>query len=167
MDILFRQAQENELEEIYHIFVLAIESMIQHNIFQWDELYPDKEILKQDIKKKQLYIGLSNKKIVCAYVLNQECDEQYNNGNWQYPEAQYCVIHRLCVNPEAQNKGIGTLTMEYIEKEVIKAGVSSIRLDAFTQNPYAIQLYKKLDYHVVGYADWRKGRFCLMEKRLG
>lgn len=40
------------------------------------------------------------------------------------------------------------------------------RLDAFTENPFALKLYDNLGYSRVGYADWRKGRFYLMEKYL-
>ena len=38
--------------------------------------------------------------------------------------------------------------------------------DVFTENPYAQKLYRKSGYQVRGYADWRKGRFDLMEKKL-
>ena len=45
-------------------------------------------------------------------------------------------------------------------------GIKAIRLDAFTENPVALSLYEKLGYSIAGYADWRKGRFALMEKKL-
>lgn len=51
-------------------------------------------------------------------------------------------------------------------KIALKNGNSSIKLDAFTQNPIALSLYEKLGYKVKGYADWRKGKFVLMEKVL-
>lgn len=56
--------------------------------------------------------------------------------------------------------------MQYIEKEVSSMGFQAIRLDAFTENPFALKLYDNLGYSRVGYADWRKGRFYLMEKYL-
>ena len=43
---------------------------------------------------------------------------------------------------------------------------SSVESDVFTENPYAIKLYEKAGYVKRGYADWRKGRFALMEKKL-
>lgn len=63
-----------------------------------------------------------------------------------------------------QNKGIAKTTMQHIETELRQLGVDAIRLDAFTENPYALSLYENLGYKIVGYADWRKGRFYLMEK---
>lgn len=56
--------------------------------------------------------------------------------------------------------------MLYIENELRKQGVKAIRLDAFEKNPYALKLYEKLGFEKVGHAQWRKGRFLLMEKKL-
>ena len=42
----------------------------------------------------------------------------------------------------------------------------SIRLDVFIENSYAQKKKKKSGYIVRGYADWRKGRFELMEKKI-
>lgn len=166
MDITFRLANINELEKIFNLFQMAIKNMNKQKIFQWDELYPDKNIIKEDIQKNQLYVGIHNNKIVCVYVLNQEYDEEYESGNWRFSADSCCVIHRLCVNPLFQNQGIGTLTMHNIEKTAHSRGMKSIRLDTYTQNPYSVRLYKKLNYEIVGYTYWRKGQFFLMEKGL-
>ena len=166
LNISFRKANESDLDSVFQVFVSAIAEMNRNNIPQWDELYPDREILSEDISKNQLYLGMTDGNIACAYVVNSECDDEYINGDWQYPKASFCVIHRLCVNPKFQNKGVGRLTVEHIEAELIKQGVETIRLDAFTLNPYALRMYDKLGYAKVGYADWRTGRFWLMEKKL-
>ena len=140
--------------------------MEKDNIHQWDEIYPDKDILKEDITKNQMYIGKTDNKIAVCFVLNEECDEEYKNGFWKYPDSRFNVIHRLCVNPLFQNQGIAAKTLEYIENLSKSEGYDSIRLDCFTQNPYSRKLYDKAGYSITGYADWRKGRFELREKKL-
>ena len=45
-------------------------------------------------------------------------------------------------------------------------GYQSIRLDVFSENPFAQKLYRKNGYVTRGSAEWRKGRFDLMEKIL-
>lgn len=140
--------------------------MENDNIHQWDEIYPDKDILKEDIIKNQMYTGRIDNKIAVCFVLSEECDEEYKNGKWKYPESRFNVIHRLCVNPSFQNQGIAAKTLEYIENLSKSEGYDSIRLDCFTQNPYSRKLYDKTGYSVTGYADWRKGRFELREKKL-
>ncbi len=166
LNLWFRKANENDLDCVFQVYTDAIAEMNRNNIPQWDEFYPDRDILKDDISKNELYLGMVDGELASAYVVNSDCDEEYVNGDWQYPNASFCVIHRLCVNPKFQKKGVGASTMRHIEGEKKAEGVETVRLDAFTLNPYALRLYDKLGYVKVGTVDWRTGRFWLMEKKL-
>lgn len=166
LNLKFRKATQDDLDSVFRVYLDAIAEMDRNNIPQWDELYPDREILEEDISKNQLFLGTTDGGIACAYVINSECDEEYDSGDWRYPYASFGVIHRLCVNPVFQNKGVGKLAIEHIEAELKAEGIETIRLDAFTLNPYAMRLYDKLGYVKVGTVDWRKGRFWLLEKKL-
>ena len=162
--MIYSKATKEQTKEVFSVFSAAINNMENQGIHQWDEIYPDLPTITEDIAKNQMYIGMIDGKIAVCFVLSEECDEEYKNGKWQWPDSKFCVIHRLCVNPKFQNQGIATQTMEYIEKLCKEAGYDSIRLDCFTENPYSRKLYDKAGYSVVGYADWRKGRFELREK---
>ena len=140
--------------------------MDKQGIHQWDEIYPDLPTITEDVSKNQMYIGIIDEKIAVCFVLSEECEEEYKNGKWQWPDSKFCVIHRLCVSPDFQNKGIATKTLKYIENLCRTEGYDSIRLDCFTQNPYSRKLYDKAGYSIVGYADWRNGRFELREKKI-
>ena len=164
MILKYRKATLDDLEEIWNIVGNSIDVMEGNNIFQWDDLYPLKEDFQKDIVKNQLYLGLANDQIAVLYVLNQECDKEYENGDWKFKEEEFYIVHRLCVNPDFQNRGIARHTLLHIEKQLKSKGIYVIRLDVFQNNPYAIRLYDSLGYSKAGYADWRKGRFYLMEK---
>lgn len=159
-------ADENDLHEITALSQRAIENMQRHHIDQWDSLYPVKEDFEEDIINRQLYIGKTEGRPAVIFTVNQDCDEQYRNGKWAFPDQSYCVIHRLCVDPLYQNRGVGRKTMQYIEKLLRDREIWAIRLDVFSQNPFALKLYEHMGYARVGSADWRKGRFYLMEKYL-
>ena len=162
----FQHAEKANLEEIIQLYKNAIAKMDEQNIPQWDEVYPDCTILEDDINKNQMFVGKKNDKIAVCFVLNEECDEEYKNGKWICPDSHFCVIHRLCVSPDFQNQGIAGETMKHIEEVCRAQKYDSIRLDCFTKNPYSRRLYDKCGYTVTGYADWRKGRFELREKKL-
>lgn len=166
MQIEYRIACLEDLEDIYALVKNAIDTMIKQNILQWDEIYPNEEVLREDILKKQLHVGILEEQIAVIYVLNQECDDAYKNGNWRFADEPFYVLHRLCVNPVFQNRGVGRVTMLHIEEVLLSMGIKAIRLDAFTENPFSLKLYDSLGYSRVGYAEWRKGRFYLMEKYL-
>ena len=162
----YSKADISQLDQIFSVYQKAIITMEKNNIHQWDDIYPDKAILAEDIDKNQFYIGFEGSEIAVCFALSEECDQEYKNGNWKYPEARFNVIHRLCVNPDFQNRGIAAKTLDYIENLCRTQGYESIRLDCFTQNPYSRRLYEKAGYSVTGYADWRKGRFELREKKI-
>lgn len=140
--------------------------MEKQGIKQWDELYPTKADLLNDIHKNTLYVAINDAKMVAIYVISRECDEAYTKCKWENGDETACIIHRLCVSPEYQNKGFGKQVLEHIEHQLLTIGYESVRLDVFTENLYAIKLYEKAGYVKRGYADWRKGRFWLMEKKL-
>ena len=159
-------AEIEDLEVINGIYKDAIEKMINNNIFQWDETYPNKNILEDDIKNKQLYKIIYDNNIIATLVLNKEYDKEYLDGKWEYNGNNFMVLHRLCINTKYQNKGFGTKIMLFIEEYLKNKGVNSIRLDTFTKNPIGLRLYNKLGYKKVGEANWRKGLFILFEKIL-
>ena len=166
LQLEFRKAAEADLEDIFRVFADAIAKMDDNGIPQWDEVYPDRSILLDDIAKNQLCVAVLDGEIVCAYAVNAECDEQYENGDWQYPDASFRVVHRLCVSPKAQSRGVGAAVCLHIAEGLVAEGIEAVRFDAFPQNPSALRLYEKLGCKKVGTANWRKGQFWLMEKKL-
>lgn len=165
-EIIFRKANIGDLVHVVKIYKNAINRMEKNNILQWDDLYPNEVILKDDILKEQMLLGEINNKIASIVVLNKNYDEEYKNGNWNYKDLPFAVVHRLCVNPDFQNKGIGNNTMLSIEKLLKIDGIETIRLDAFSLNPYALSMYEKLGYKKVGEVNWIKGLFYLYEKKI-
>lgn len=165
-EYIFRLAQEDDYRDIVSIFVRAIDKMNSQAIYQWDKIYPTKDILKADIDKRQMYVLTLNKIIVSAVVINEEQDPQYGSANWKFENGKIAVMHRLCVNPDYQNKGIGKITINFVEKMLVERGYEALRLDTFSQNHFALALYKKSGYSYVGDVTFRKGLFHLFEKSL-
>lgn len=140
--------------------------MESRGILQWDEIYPTLEDFASDISEGQLFVGTVSRKISVTYTMNSLSDEAYGNGRWKMPEKSFVILHRLCVHPEFQNLGLEGKTMRHMEHQVSGLGTEAVRLDVYSQNPYALRLYQKCRYTEVGTVIWRKGAFYLMEKYL-
>lgn len=166
MKLIYRKANPADLDEICALVGRVVRHMLEQQIFQWDELYPLREDFQEDIEKGQLYMGLMNGRLAVIYVLNQECDEEYETGSWKDKDEPFYVIHRLCVNPDFQNQGIAKRVLAHIEEEVKPLGIHSMRLDVFSGNPAAFTRYCHSGYQKVGEIHWRKGMFHLMEKQI-
>ena len=164
--MIYRLAREDDLDAVCSLIEAAVQAMEKQGIFQWDSIYPAREDFLRDIRNRQLYVGVSDGGIALVYALNQECDGQYANGAWRYPGSAYRVLHRFCVHPRYQRQGLAKDALTHLENELRKAMVETVRLDVFSRNPFALALYRRQGYAPVGFADWRKGRFILMEKHL-
>lgn len=158
-DIRYRLGRFEDIEAITVLIQEAIKEMEKHNIYQWDEIYPTVEDFEDDIEKKNLYVAEENEKIIALYVISDEADEAYNYAEWKYPNETSLVLHRFCVSPGFQNRGIGKKVLMKIESQIKNKGYDSIRLDVFTKNPYAQRLYRNHGYEVCGFAEWRKRTF--------
>ncbi len=166
MSFLFRIAAQCDFLEIWQIFQDAVEYHKTQGIAQWDEVYPDRNTIENDIQNQQMYLLTENGAILAAVVLNGEQDAEYQTGKWQYTDGKIAVIHRLCVKPAEQHRGLGRKMMLLAEQELLRQGYTSVRLDAFTHNPFSCRLYESIGYRRTGEVLFRKGRFNLYEKVL-
>lgn len=164
--MLYRKADISDLSAVSELIASAVEEMERNDIHQWDSIYPADTDLRADIESGTMTVGIKDDDIAVIYVINKIFDEQYLNGNWQYPDSDFRVIHRLCVAPKYQHKGIARKTLAHLENELRKNSIDTVRLDVFTENPFALSLYRSNGYTEVGTAHWRKGSFLLMEKHL-
>ena len=164
--IALEKASMNDLEAISALLYGVVEHLNQSGIPQWDEVYPNKANVEEDLQNGELYVARAGGKIAGIITLNRESDPAYQTGNWSYTGPDYRVVHRLCVAADMQGQGIGGQIMRLTEDMLVQSGVKSLRLDVFSQNPHSLRLYEKLGYHAVGEALWRKGLFYLMEKNI-
>ena len=165
-DLTMRLATSGDMETVYAIFCDAVNHMNRNGIPQWDEVYPTPAILQEDLARGELYVAdVPCDGVLAAVVLNEQCDPDYDAAAWEGGQP-YVIVHRLCVSPHAQGKGVGRALMAAVEEWAKARGYADIRLDAFSQNPHALRMYTRLGYVKRGEASWRKGLFYLMEKPL-
>ena len=166
MTIAYRPARPEDLDEIMALIRAAIENMERRGIHQWCEYYPTRDDFAQDIAGGALRAGVVDGRIALIYALNHDCDAEYFACSWAQPERPWLVLHRLCVHPDFQGGGLAGQALRRIFREARDSGARSLRLDVFSQNPAALHLYTKAGFAPTGHADWRMGRFIIMEKLL-
>lgn len=167
MEYTFRKADIQDFKEISILFKGATAKMIEEEILQWDEIYPNDEVLLQDIMQGEMYLLLTqDRRIAACFVVNEDQDIEYLKGSWIYNGDRIATLHRLCVHPDFQGKGVAKKAVQYMENIAKNSGYDCIRLDAFSKNLTALKLYKGSGYRYAGEIRLRKGIFHLMEKDL-
>ncbi|WP_085833239.1 GNAT family N-acetyltransferase [Clostridium merdae] len=161
-----RKAQMEDLPNLFNLYLGSIELMRLKGIDQWDDVYPNEQVLTQDVMNQELYVLEDEDGLAAAIVLNEEQEPQYRYVDWKYHAGKIGVVHRLCVDAGHQGKGCGKKIARFAEKYFRGQDYNAIRLDAFPKNEPAIQLYYTLGYEHCGRILLRKGVFHCFEKSL-
>lgn len=98
MVLEIRHAGIEDLPQILILYEQARSLMAANgNATQWNNGYPEKRILENDIQKNQLYVGIKNGKIVLVFMFligPEPTYEVIEGGSW-LRECPYGTIHRL------------------------------------------------------------------------
>ena len=146
------QAELQDAESVMQIITLCIQHMRAHGIHQWDETYPNLQVVEGDARSGSLFVIRQDGFCIAAVCLNDVQPEQYRPLPWRCENGRALVIHRLCVRPEFQECGAGRCLMDFTETFAKEHSFSCIRLDAHTGNPRALALYEKRGYQRIGQA---------------
>lgn len=125
----FRKAKIEELDIICRLYDEARLFMRQNgNHTQWQNGYPQKSLVKEDIEKGNLFVAETEGEIAAVFVFfeGEEPDYIQIDGKWLNNEP-YGVIHRICVVKKGQ--GVATKCFDFAFK---KCG--NIKIDTFPDN---------------------------------
>ena len=161
------KADNTHLQDMNALIASCRRTLLSTGVHQWDEYYPDSGTIRDGISHGELFIAILADEIVGGVTLNQTEDPEYAQIRWRYA-APALVVHRLCVSPSHQGQGIGSALMAFAEGYSRTAQLSSIRLDVYSDNAIAVNLYKRLGYTTAGQftSPSRKHPFYCMEKRI-
>lgn len=143
---MIKKASISDLNQLYSITKSCAKHMIENGIFQWNEMYPSKEILQNDIELQQIWKLQENEIIVGIIVLTEIEDKEYKDVKWLTENHKNLYIHRLVVHPNFQGKGYAQKLMNYTENYAKENNYNSIRLDTFSQNKRNQEFYEKRNY---------------------
>ncbi|MDP4088644.1 MAG: GNAT family N-acetyltransferase [Bacillota bacterium] len=163
MDI--RKASQQEVSMIMELVKKAVADMISKGIEQWDDIYPNIEVISRDIAEGNLYV-YHDGVIKGIVVLNEYQDKEYEEVQWEKQCGKPMVIHRLCIAPQSQGSGIARAFIDFAEEYAKRNEYDSIRLDTFIHNLRACRLYEGKGYKKVGIVTFRKGEFYCYEKNI-
>ena len=93
-----RQANLNDIEKIMKMYNSCVAGMIKMGIDQWDNTYPNKEIILHDIENKTFYVLTEKNKIIAGINIDNKQDETYLAIDWEDKQDLFLVVHRLAVD---------------------------------------------------------------------
>ena len=164
--MISRKANKADLDNIMKMYKSCVTGMIENGIDQWDETYPNDEIISEDLNVGTYYVAEMDETIIGGVNIDKNQDDTYLSLDWEGKSDSFLVVHRLGVKQEFWNKKIGRDLMLFTEKLVLKRGLKSIRLDTYSGNPKAMEFYRRLGYAELGSIDLKadKEKYYCFEK---
>ena len=170
-DLIIRQAQNNELEEIIDFYYDIIDHQGEREFGpKWTkDVYPSREDLRGDVESGAMHIGRVDGRIACAAVITGN-DEIYNDVDWPTKAApeEVGVIHLLVVHSDFAGRGFAKKLVNYCADVCRAQGKKVIRLDVLKGNLPAERLYPRCGFRLVAeqqifYEDTGLADFLLYE----
>lgn len=119
---------------------------------KWEKgVYPSDEYLRSSINNQELYIGTLDENIVCAMIVNHECNESYSKAEWstRLKPNEITVIHALGVHPDFSRKGFAKEMVTKVIDIAKSTNQKAIRLDVLKGNTPAENLYLSAGFKYV------------------
>ncbi len=146
MKIMIKKASKQDLDQLLTVVKSCGKNLIDQGIFQWNEEYPKREDLLEDIELQELWKLEDKNSIIGLIVLTENEDAEYQDVKWLTKNHKNLYIHRLAVDPKFQGKGYAQKLMDFAEKYAKENGYNSIRLDTFSQNKRNLKFYEQRNY---------------------
>ena len=164
--MIIKKANKTDLDKIMKMYKSCVKGMLENGIDQWDNSYPNAEIISEDLNVGTYYVAEIDGIIIGGVNIDKNQDDTYLALDWEDKSDSFLVVHRLGVKEEFWNKKIGKYLMLFTEKLVIEKGLKSIRLDTYSGNLKAIEFYIRLGYNELGTIDLKpnKDKYHCFEK---
>lgn len=146
--LTFSQARLEDADAIFALYQRAMLAGRQNGSSNWDEDYPTREFLAEDLALKRLFVLRDGETLVAAVSLLETDDLDAEPLGWR--ELRSCVPVRLCVAPEQQGRHIGELLMRHLTDYAKSQGYESMRLLAAVENLAANRLYTRMGFSCLG-----------------
>lgn len=147
----FRKAKLNELSQIWEIIQHAISRRKEEGSDQWQDGYPNPDVLRNDIDKEAGFVLTDGETIVgyCAVMINNEPAYAHIDGKW-LTDDDFVVFHRIAISKDHLGRGLAKKMMEYIEAFAKSNNIGSIKADTNYDNTAMLWIFESMGYAYCG-----------------
>lgn len=148
----FRKSAIKDIDEIMKVINEAKSYFKENNINQWQDGYPNKEVILSDIKNEESFVVINDNKVIGTVVISFRGEKTYNEiyeGTW-LSNNDYAVIHRIAISNDFKGFGIGTRIIEEAQKLAFERNLNSIKIDTQKDNISMQKLLIKNNFKYCG-----------------
>ena len=148
-----RKSTLADRESIMNIIAQAQAYFKAQGIDQWQNNYPNLEVIQNDIRNGNSYVLVKDSEVVATAVLTFTTEASYESvydGQW-LSDQPYGVIHRIAVEHELKGLGLSSMVMKEMESICLAEGIHSLRVDTHEENLSMQKLLQKNGFIYCGH----------------
>lgn len=132
---IFRRAGMDDLNDIMRVVGEAQRFMKTLNIDQWQDGYPERETLAEDIALGRLYVIEDGGRVAAFAALLLEPEPIYDtiDGAWAVP-GPYLTIHRMALDDGHRGRGLAGAIVARAAAMARENGCAALRADTHSGN---------------------------------
>lgn len=147
-----RKSVNEDINNIMQIIDEAKEALKEQGIDQWQNGYPNADVIRNDILNNDSYVFIKNNEIVATLAVSFDGEKTYDkiyDGDW-ISNDEFAVIHRIAITSKYKGTGIASEIIKMIEAICLDKDVHSIKVDTHEFNIPMQKLLKKNDFKYCG-----------------
>lgn len=149
--ITHRPAEKRDLDAIIELIAHARAFIASQGIDQWQDGYPEKELIESDMESGIGIVFLSEGRI-CSYMALMDVPEPIYDeldGQWLC-SGPYATVHRMAIDDGYRGMGVSTAMLDYAMDYARARGLNSVRADTHRGNRAMRGLLDKRGYVYCG-----------------
>ena len=135
-NVKFRQATKEDISAIMAIIEQAQSYLKEKGVDQWQNNYPNEEIIGLDIKQGMSFVLTIEAAIAATAAISFDGESTYDSiyeGSWLNQEP-YAVIHRIAADSSVRGRGVSSEILAHLEKLTLDRNIKNIRTDTHQDN---------------------------------
>lgn len=167
MDFSFEKAESSQIPQIWTILKQAILRRKKDGSHQWQDGYPNLEVLQKDITTGIGYVLINEKEIAGYAAIRFNDEPAYDNlkGTW-LTNGEFAVLHRLAVSDQYIGQGLAKRIVQFTEDLTLQNNIYSIKIDTNFDNAAMLKILESQGYTYCGEIKFRGGDRKAFEKVL-
>lgn len=167
MRTLLRKAISEDTENIWVILRQAIARRKADGSNQWQDGYPNPEVIARDIEREIGYVLEYDSRVIgyTAILINDEPEYAKIEGSWLIDQ-DFVVYHRVAISEDYAGQGFSYELLQHIEAYARKQGIHSLKADTNHDNGPMLRIFEKEGYTYCGKVYFRGSPRLAYEKVL-
>ncbi|MBQ7821510.1 MAG: GNAT family N-acetyltransferase [Clostridia bacterium] len=152
--IKIKRASLDDIDAIMPVIKNAQEYLAAQNIDQWQNDFPNRGVVENDIKTAEAYILDDNGRVAGYFVLYAPPEPVYDDldgGSWLYSGENYGAMHRVAISGDYRGQGLAHMIYDKCEARSRELGYASLRVDTHPENKIMRHMAESHGFGECGY----------------